>query len=188
MSNNILDARYAYKFLQVLTQDWRETDAFRNGLINDEGKLIRKPKTQAEKSSYNVFYKLVFNIKRILQKVPITRGKIAKYALAAIFLLKESGHVDGDEIREILEEHLGCTLHDWPLSEDSGFHPIGKYVLAHDILSPRTGDPIARAGTEVLFGDAGCAAGVMFGVDVYRVTHVNTRQDIYVTEFDLLSD
>ena len=54
--------------------------------------LLDKPtilNTIAEKNSYTVLHKLVFNIKKIFSKVPGLRTKLGSYA-AALFLLKDT--------------------------------------------------------------------------------------------------
>lgn len=94
MISKLADTYYTYKFLRLLTTKWEDLDAFKLGLIDKEGKRTEKePKTEEEKSSYTYFHRLVFKLKRLVDKVPFGKSSIAKYA-TAVFLLKEELGID----------------------------------------------------------------------------------------------
>ena len=82
------DLFYAFRFLKMLVTPWDKMPAYELELIDDKGKVIKKPKTNEEKSAYTVFHRLVFNIKRLLSKLPFGQTKLASYA-TALFLIKE---------------------------------------------------------------------------------------------------
>lgn len=84
----MLNTYYAYRFVRLLTQDWRQTDAYKFGLIDGDGELVRSPKSKREKKAYSLFHRLVWNLRRLLQKVPLGRSTISRYA-SALYLLKE---------------------------------------------------------------------------------------------------
>ena len=86
-----IDLFVAYRFLRILTTPWEDQDAYKLGIIDKDGKLLRKKntlKTTEEKQSFTLLHRLVFNLKRILHKVPGVRTKIGTYA-TALFLLKQ---------------------------------------------------------------------------------------------------
>ena len=86
-----LDKYYAYKFIYLLTQRWEETKAYELGIIDGEGnelKKIRELKSQDEKRAYTKFHKLVFKLKKMLDKVPMSQSTIGRFA-TAIRLIKE---------------------------------------------------------------------------------------------------
>jgi len=45
--------------------------------------------TSKEKAAYTILIRFIFNLKRILNKVPGGKSKFGSYAAAAILLLKE---------------------------------------------------------------------------------------------------
>ena len=91
LKEGVVDLIITYKFIRLLTTKWNKTDAYKEGVIDAKGKLLIKGKdqTSAQKKAYTPFDKLVFNIKRILEKIPFGKSQIASYA-AALFLLKEN--------------------------------------------------------------------------------------------------
>ena len=101
--SRIGDLFYAFRFLRLLTQKWDTLPAFKLGLIDKDGKRLKDKKieTPGEKSAYTVFHRLVFNIKRLIQKIPgIGKTTIARYA-AALYLIKEHTHMSEKQIKKI---------------------------------------------------------------------------------------
>jgi len=88
---NVFDAFVAYQFIKILVTPWEETEAFKLGIIDEDGNNLKKArelKSGEEKKAYTIFHRLIFNVKRFLAKVPGGRSKLASYA-AALALLKE---------------------------------------------------------------------------------------------------
>jgi len=88
----VIDTYTVYKVIKKLVTDWEDTEAYKNGIIDDRGKVLKKFKdleTRKEKEAYTILDRFVFNLKRILEKVPGGRSKLGSYAAAAILLLRE---------------------------------------------------------------------------------------------------
>ena len=82
---------FAYQFLTKLTTPFDKTDAYRLGIIDEKGKVLKKRsklKSQEEKEAYTITDTMIFNLKKLLGKVPGGRTRFATFA-AALFLLKE---------------------------------------------------------------------------------------------------
>ena len=79
LKEGAVDLFMTYKFIRLLTTKWNKTEAFKTGVIDDKGKLLVKGKDQTEKQkkSYQLFDKMVFNLKRLLEKVPLGKTQIA---------------------------------------------------------------------------------------------------------------
>ena len=95
LQETIIDAYTVYKVIKKLTTDWEDTDAYKHGIIDDKGKVLKKFKdleTSKEKAAYTILIRFVFNLKRLLNKVPGGRSKFGSYAAASILLLKEEDH------------------------------------------------------------------------------------------------
>lgn len=87
----VVDIYVAYKFVKILTQPWKETDAYKLGIIDEKGKILKKRKnlkTGEEKAAYTIFHTLIWNVKKLLDKLPPTRTRLGSFAVA-LWLLKE---------------------------------------------------------------------------------------------------
>ena len=84
------DTVYAFRFVRLLVQKWENTGAFKAGIIDKDGKNLIKSKDvpPKDKQFYTYFHRLVFNVKRLLGKVPGGKSTLASVA-AALYLIKE---------------------------------------------------------------------------------------------------
>ena len=82
---------FVYQFLKKLVTPFEKTDAFKLGIIDEKGKILKRRRdldTSEEKDAYNLSDTLVWNLKKILGKIPLGKSKLASYA-AALWLIKE---------------------------------------------------------------------------------------------------
>lgn len=106
----LIDNLIAFRILYKLVTPFKDTKAFKLGIIDETGKLLKKQaqlKTQEEKSAYTLLDRLVFNLKRILVKLPGGDAKL-KNIVAAYFLIKEN--YKQRPSLESLEEQLNKLL------------------------------------------------------------------------------
>ena len=88
----LVDNIIAYRILSMLVQPFTETDAYKLGIIDAEGNNLIKSKdfkSKEQKEAYSYLNKLVFNLKKILNKLPGGDSKL-KNIVAAFFLIKEA--------------------------------------------------------------------------------------------------
>ena len=66
------DTVYAFRFIRMLVMPWTEWDAYKEGIIDENGKRNRNVKIDSleKTSAYTPFIRLAANIKRLLNKVP----------------------------------------------------------------------------------------------------------------------
>lgn len=183
------DFFYALRFLRLLTTKWEDTSAFNLGIVDKNGKKLKRPKTSAEKSAYNTFHKLVYNIKRLINKIPLGKSTLASYA-AALFLIKEHTGVSDKKLIKVIKEATGLDfseykpeLNEWYLTED-GEIQTGKYALTRDIALPKTGELLAKEKSWVEITES-APHGSIFGHSVFKVHHIKTQQTIYITTEDI---
>ena len=72
MANRAVDLVITYRVIKLLITPFEKQEAFKYGIIDREGKVLRKYrtlKTSAEKKSYTILHRFVFNLKRILKRV-----------------------------------------------------------------------------------------------------------------------
>lgn len=88
--NRTVDLWVVYELLKRLTTPFSETEAFRLGIIDARGNVLRPQKTlsSTERKSWSSFDIVVNNLKRVLAKLPFGRVRFASY-MAALWLLRE---------------------------------------------------------------------------------------------------
>ena len=86
-----IDLVITYRVVKLLVTPFEKQDAFKYGIIDKDGKVLRKFKTisrPAEKRSYTILHRFVFNLKRLLQKAGLG-GRLGTFAVALAVLLRE---------------------------------------------------------------------------------------------------
>ena len=89
------DLYFVFRFLRLLTMDYKKTDAYKYKIIDAKGNPLRKSselETTDEKASYTMLHRMVFKIRRLIEKVPIVGKSILLNYAAALFLLKEQNN------------------------------------------------------------------------------------------------
>ena len=69
-----LNLYFIYKFMRILTTPFASTDAFKLGIIDEKGKILKKHKklkTIEEKEAYTLMHRLVWKMKRLMEKIPL---------------------------------------------------------------------------------------------------------------------
>jgi hypothetical protein len=188
-----VDVYYTFRFLRQLVTPWEETKAFKLGLIDENGKKLRSAETAEEKDAYTLFFRLVYNIKRLLGKIPFGKTKLATYA-AALWLVKENTNMSTEAILEGFTKYAkdsGIEL-DNTISESKAWMvkgnnlTPGKYKLAEHCISSTTGEPIAFKGSVIMVNEMNSIpSGCIGGVNVYSVYHPSSKQHIYITLEDI---
>ena len=101
----IIDLYLVYRILRKLTTPFKDWDAFKYGIIDDEGNIIKKSqdrKSMEEKDSLTLFDVLILRLKRLLEKLPFGKTRLASYA-AALFLIKEQKILTEDNVEDLFE-------------------------------------------------------------------------------------
>jgi hypothetical protein len=86
-----LDAVITYRILKKLVTPFDQTPAFALGIIDKKGKLLKKEadlNTVEERDAYTLLDRLVFRLKRIIEKVPTDNKRLVSIA-AALSLIRE---------------------------------------------------------------------------------------------------
>ena len=85
---------FVYQFLKKLVTPFEKTEACKLGIIDKDGKILKRRRdleTKEEKAAYTLSDTLIWNLKKILGKIPLGKSKLASYA-AALWLIKEQGN------------------------------------------------------------------------------------------------
>lgn len=136
---NLVDLYIVYRILRKLTTPFDQWDAYKQGVIDAEGNIIKKPEdrtTLDQKESLTTLDTLILNLKKILGKLPFGKTRLASYG-AALFLIKEEKNLTEDN----LEERFVAYMNSQELKEEivnvtgpsvagtTGDPPVGSKVM-----------------------------------------------------------
>lgn len=181
------DLYYSFRFVKLLVTPFKETDAFKLGIIDEKGDRIKSKKISSaeEKSAFTTFHRLAYNIKKLLEKIPGGQSRLASYA-AALFLLKEKFDLSDASIQRIVESSQLETLDflseksEWYLLNDKQLSP-GIYRIRDTKIESFNCQEVGRPKDKIRVKDSAYPIGEIFGLDIYEATHINTNQPIYIT-------
>jgi hypothetical protein len=91
-----VDFLITYRVIRLLVTPWTSFDAYKLGIIDDNGKILKKYKTlkdSKEKKAYTLLHRFIFNLKRILQKVGLG-SRLGSFAVALALLIKENKELE----------------------------------------------------------------------------------------------
>ena len=145
MANRAIDLLITYRIVKLLTTPFEKQEAFKYGIIDKDGKVLRKNKTLKttnEKRSYTVLHRFVFNLKRILKRVGLG-SRLGSFAVSLALLIKENKQYS--EHQTLIESVIVSYLKDTN-QYDSLLNEQGEVISIED--KPYTS---------------------CFGVDVYEV-------------------
>jgi hypothetical protein len=106
--SGMVDLWLVYSFIRRLATPFTEWEAFKLGIIDERGNVLRKRRDlrlEKERRAFGVFDVMVLNLKKVLEKVPGGQSRLASYA-AALFLIREWNHfTDKSMLTEAVTDH-----------------------------------------------------------------------------------
>ena len=185
------DLTYTFRFIRMLVLDWKEWDAYKEGIISAEGKRNRNVKidNDAKKSAYTPFIRLCANVKRLVSNIPGGSSKLGSFA-SALYLIKEHYKLNDKQIESITKK-LGVDSVDvvlennaWYMLEDGSIGP-GIYRLKENKLLSKNLTEMAWRKDQVRIEDDCYSIGSVFGIPIYEALPIKTNQKIHVTVNEL---
>ena len=101
--SRFVDALITYRILRLLTTPFDQQDAFRLGLIDKHGNRLKKENelnTTEEQEAYSLLHRMVFRLKRIIEKIPLENKNFLSFA-TAVALVREQIEYDDDVLEEV---------------------------------------------------------------------------------------
>ena len=186
------DTVYAFRFIRMMVMDWKSWDAYKEGIIDENGKRLKEVKldTDSKRSAYTPFVRLVANIKRLTAKIPGGGSKLGSFA-SALYLVKEKANLSEKGLKSICEK---CDIevldflnenNEWFLLEDKQLSP-GVYRVNNPKLLNKSCSELVWAKAQIRIKDDCFPVGDVFGVDIYEAVHIKTNQEVYVTASELI--
>ena len=87
----VIDTLITYRILKLMVTPWERQEAFKRGIIDKDGNVLRKRKELKEpndKKAYTILHRFVFNMKRLLKRVGLG-SRFGSFAAALAMVLKE---------------------------------------------------------------------------------------------------
>lgn len=190
------DLVYTFRFLKLLVTKFEDTDAFRVGIIDKEGNRNKDYNLNTVQGRddyanyYTPFHRLVYNIKKLMAKVPGGSSSIASYA-AALYLLKEKYGISESKIEQGVRQ-AGLDVTDFMLEQSQWFVLAdgrlspGSYRLKNSKVVNSTFEEVVNQRDYIRVAEQCYPVGSLFGLNVYEAVHVKTNQKVYVTVEELL--
>ena len=157
MANRAVDLVITYRVIKLLVTPFNKQEAFKQGIIDKDGKVLRKYrtlKTTAEKKSYTILHRFVFNLKRVLQKAGLG-GRLGTFAVALATLLREDKKYE--EHKSLIESAVISYL---------------KETNQYEQLLTEQGDVMTPEVEQDVFCNC-------FGIDVYEVDDILISEKEY---------
>jgi hypothetical protein len=180
------DVVYTIRFLKLLVTKFEETGAFKAGIIDAEGDKVKDydmgdmQKRDAYRTHYTSFHRLVFNLKKLMAKVPGGSSLVARYG-AALALIKEHGDLSDSQLQKI-HEATGVDIMD-VLMEDSKWYVLedgnigqGMYRMCNETLVD-TGEELVRKGDQVRVYENNLRYDIL-GISIFEGTHLLTGKRV----------
>ena len=184
-----VDLLITYRIIKLLTTPFEKPEAYRLGIIDKNGKVLRKTKdlkTPKERDAYTILHRFVFNLKRLINIVPGGKSKLGTYAAALGLLLKENKEINEIELERTLYKHLSeqdLLMLDDDIKESTGFDflPEGRYIIT-DRLTDLNDNMTADVGDIVYTTEDQKPFDNYFGVNLYNVINKDTKKQIIVSD------
>lgn len=165
MPAGLADTYIAYKFIKMLALPFRKTDAYKLGIIDDDGKRIKtKEADDAARNAglkYTNLHRIVFNMKRLLAKIPLGRTKIAGFA-AALWFLKEEARRLGVKDDTLVER----AFLDYTESKGIRFDTLNESFRCGETIEP--GTYVLNNEKTIIVEETLTPIGNIFGIPVFR--------------------
>ena len=87
----VIDTLITYRILKLMVTPWERQEAFKRGIIDKDGKVLKKRKElkdRQDKKAYTILHRFVFNMKRILKRVGLG-SRFGSFAAALAMVLRE---------------------------------------------------------------------------------------------------
>ena len=129
----LIDTIYTFRFLKLLSTKWENTDAYKLGIIDENGKPLKKVKeftTTEEKKAYTPFVRLVYKLKRLMGTIPGGKSAVARYGAAVLLIKEHSDEVErmGINLKD-LEEGLKKYIGDIEVLEEKFVNIPSKKII-----------------------------------------------------------
>jgi hypothetical protein len=189
------DLVYTIRFLKLLVTPFDETDAFKAGIIDEDGNknkdfsLNSMDDREAYRSYYTAFHRLVFNLKRIMAKAPGGQSVVARYG-AALALIREHGDLSDKNLMKIHAETgidiLDCLAEQsqWFMLNNNQLSP-GVYRIKNESLTTECEELVKKFDQIRITEENSLPCDEVLGLPIYEAIHIKTQKRLYITTAEI---
>ena len=189
------DLVYTIRFLKLLVTPFDKTEVFKAGIIDEDGQRNKEfdrnsaDDREAYRSHYTPFHRLVFNIKRLMAKVPGGQSVVARYG-AALALIKEHGELSDKNLMKIHAETgidiLDCLAEQsqWFMLEGNQLSP-GVYRIRNESMTTECDEVIFKGDQIRITEENSFPRDEVLGLSVYEAVHIKTQKRLYITTAEI---
>ena len=162
--SQVIDNLIAYRVLTMLVKPFSETDAFKLGIIDNKGKNLIKPssfRTQEQREAYTFLHRLVFNMKKIINRLPGGESKLKSF-VSAYFLIREYYEKNNRSTSMMQEKFNKLMQSEAILVEESIL--VEKFIK--DLDEDGGGGGMAGGGGGAAAGGPANVTGTMVSTDI----------------------
>jgi hypothetical protein len=152
------DIMSEYRFTQIINTPWKELSAYKFGIIDQSGKILKTRRDLievAEKNAYpDKFFTLTWSVKRLLEKFHQTPNSSSSLIKTIWNLKTEYGGINPNKYESIIEEYFaksGISVQVF-LQKENNFLESGVYSIFGKKHKIKTANQI----------------GEVFGIPVYK--------------------
>lgn len=186
---SLFDTFVGYQFIKILSTPWKKTEAYKRGLIDDNGYALikRKDIKTGDRKHFTILHTLIWNIKRLLDKLPPSKTQLGSFAVA-LWMLKDKmskGYVKENYLEDAFLNHIEYE-YDIDYAEK-----IVEQILLQDNLTEGTYEVVCadmtelyedvEVGDEITLEDSKPIDTVL-GSDVYQGIHVRSGRKVVFTD------
>lgn len=165
-----------YQFLKRLAKSFNQWEAYKLGIIDARGNILKSRKdlkTTKERNAFGAYDLMILNLKKMIEKIPGGKSPIASYA-AALYLLKEWNHFTESTL-------LTESISDEEITESANTF-YSNFFLDDISIIPGTGKDVNQKMHEEPTNStgSGAVAGIGVGPDgepgltqAQRIKHIN---------------
>jgi len=130
--SRVVDGVIVLRMLRLLSQPIEKSDAYKLGLVDADGKNIKKPSTAKEKDAYTILNRFVFKLKNALTRSPDRNARKLLTVAAAIAILREHSE---KEILVMSDKDFETKLDLYEMFDDVKQQST---LLEHNLISFKT--------------------------------------------------
>lgn len=155
----VIDLFMVYQFIKRLATPFVEWEAYKQGVIDEDGNILipkKERRLKPQRDSFGSFDLLVLKLKKLLGKIPGGQSKLASYG-AALWLIKEWNYFSDDSV---LTEEIIESLSESQINESIYF------LKAHvDYITEKTDVKQKMQEEPTISAGSGYVAGIGVGPD-----------------------
>jgi len=140
VESQAIDTWVVYQFIRKLTTPFVDTQAYKLGIISKDGEILRKRsslKTPQEQNAMTVFDSMIFKIKRMIEKLPGGKTKLASFSAALFLIHEEKNYLYYLQNNDILKSDFSIYMECYKLSKKDKklFEAVEELLTKGDLLN-----------------------------------------------------